>query len=751
MFALQPNRSATPTASARFSAAAEALGRALELDPRGMTGQEALVLRNVVTGRLADGVTALRQALVERRDPDLLVMLGSLLLTDRADDEGLAVLREALAADPTHVRAAATLAAALRERGDADGALRVLSASIDAGAGPEIASVLARTHLASGRADDARAAVASGLSRAPKHVGLHLLRLRIALLAGDLDEAEAACNAGITLDDGVRPFHQAGVLAALRGDHAVARTQLTTAVERFDEDTLLRVALAFAAAADGAESVALGAARTAADRGGRDLHVVAGAALAMVNAGDAAGADVLVGGARSLPPLARDVVERHIEGAKRSEAVRATLTAFHLRVLAAGAGPNGAPPSAEERAAAALSEGDRSDLLLLDLLGNARLSRGDTTGAADAYRRIVEQNPELRAAREKLALLQAASGAEEAALRDLAALFGSGDATVRAHALAGTLYDRGGDVDAARRHLEIATRMEPENATLAARLAHILERSGEAVAAEERWEQTVALDPMHVVGNARLAELVAIRDPKRAETLARRAVALAPKAAFARRALAYALAHSEDHRTDEALAELEKAVKIAPNDSRTWTLRGTLLFAAGRLDEARAQFDKALSLDTDDTVAHLYSGMLSESRNDLARAGSSYERVIAIEPQHPVALNNLAAVLMRTGRDLKRARRLAQDAVQLSGGRGEMLDTLGWIEHRMGDSRAACSTLQRAVAATGDNPTVRYHLAEALAAAGRKHEALRELAVLARYRDFPERAAADALLRRIDR
>src|SRR5207247_588676 len=99
------------------------------------------------------------------------------------------------------------------------------------------------------------------------------------------------------------------------------------------------------------------------------------------------------------------------------------------------------------------------------------------------------------------------------------------------------------------------------------------------------------VDPAHPAANACLAELLAERSPDRAETLARRAVAAAPRDPAARVSLGVVLGAMG--RTAEAAAETARAAREFPNDARLQTLAGVAAMTAERWDEAKAAFERA--------------------------------------------------------------------------------------------------------------------------------------------------------------
>ncbi len=122
-----------------------------------------------------------------------------------------------------------------------------------------------------------------------------------------------------------------------------------------------------------------------------------------------------------------------------------------------------------------------------------------------------------------------------------------------------------------------------------------------------------------------------------------------------------------------------------------------------------------------DLYFRLGSFLLADGQYDAALAPLS--RVIELTPNSTLALNNYAFVLAkhlgRPGDALPYAERAAsllneQDPIDL---RASILDTLGWIQFRLGDSTEAETLLRRSINVK-ENANNRLHLAMVLAAAG---------------------------------
>jgi tetratricopeptide (TPR) repeat protein len=80
-----------------------------------------------------------------------------------------------------------------------------------------------------------------------------------------------------------------------------------------------------------------------------------------------------------------------------------------------------------------------------------------------------------------------------------------------------------------------------------------------------------------------------------AEQALRRSLELAPRSAGAARHLAYVFASRHEFR--EAVAQAEKAIELAPEDSHAYGLLGDALLELGRYDEADQAYRKMLALD----------------------------------------------------------------------------------------------------------------------------------------------------------
>jgi len=94
----------------------------------------------------------------------------------------------------------------------------------------------------------------------------------------------------------------------------------------------------------------------------------------------------------------------------------------------------------------------------------------------------------------------------------------------------------------------------------------------------------------------------------------------------------------------------------------------------------------------------------------LQKAQDLYQKALQIEPNYPVAANNLAYLMLDHGGNVDVALSLAQTARRAMPNLASTADTLGWADYHQGVYSAAIDMLQQAVKEDANNPTYHYHL-----------------------------------------
>ena len=152
----------------------------------------------------------------------------------------------------------------------------------------------------------------------------------------------------------------------------------------------------------------------------------------------------------------------------------------------------------------------------------------------------------------------------------------------------------------------------------------------------------------------------------------------------------------------------------------------------------------------DETEVRLYLTDALSSAGRYREAIAVCMEVLQLIPQSPQALNNLAWALHASG-DPK-ALDYAKQAVKLNPKSAATVDTLGWILVSQGNAIEGVQALLDAVVLDDADPSIRFHLAQALIKVGDVSRAKSELAIaLKATRSFPELKEAKALLAQLGR
>jgi tetratricopeptide (TPR) repeat protein len=128
------------------------------------------------------------------------------------------------------------------------------------------------------------------------------------------------------------------------------------------------------------------------------------------------------------------------------------------------------------------------------------------------------------------------------------------------------------------------------------------------------------------------------------------------------------------------------------------------LALSGRLREAAAEYARAQTLQGAPPDVWVKAAAVHNALGDLTAAQTAYEQALARDGSNPIALNNLAYLLGRNGRQLEYALQLAQNAGQILPDSDEIRDTLVYVSLRMGLKQQAIEILDRA-AARSKSPT----------------------------------------------
>jgi predicted Zn-dependent protease len=174
-----------------------------------------------------------------------------------------------------------------------------------------------------------------------------------------------------------------------------------------------------------------------------------------------------------------------------------------------------------------------------------------------------------------------------------------------------------------------------------------------------------------------------------------------------------------------AEAQLDKATRVNPKWTTPWAHLARIRYADKRIADGDKTLLEGLESNPDNEQLRLLLALSLTAQHRYEEAISQYEAVLRVAPGSILAANNLASMLV----DYKGDSRSLERALALSRGfesrqpNPYLLDTLGWVHHKLGHGPDALRLLQQASALAPDHPVLNYHLGAALAKAGQHAEA----------------------------
>lgn len=164
---------------------------------------------------------------------------------------------------------------------------------------------------------------------------------------------------------------------------------------------------------------------------------------------------------------------------------------------------------------------------------------------------------------------------------------------------------------------------------------------------------------------------------------------------------------------------LRKARKTLPGERLRWKLlEGALLLNTGSPKQAAAVLEQAvrLKMKAGDMPllirAHINLALAYDELGMINRSRLAYATVLKLDAHNTLAMNNLAYLLAEEGIKLQQALLLATNAVLLDPDNGVYLDTLGWVNFKLGKYDRARLLLEKAVETGIDEAEIYRHLGQ---------------------------------------
>jgi tetratricopeptide (TPR) repeat protein len=201
------------------------------------------------------------------------------------------------------------------------------------------------------------------------------------------------------------------------------------------------------------------------------------------------------------------------------------------------------------------------------------------------------------------------------------------------------------------------------------------------------------------------------------------AIRLAPHYAHAHNNLGNALA--KQGQSGEAIRHYQEAIRLYPDYAEAHYNLGLALDKQGQMDEAIRQLEEAIRLNTDYADAHNNLGTVLDKQGRIDEAIRHYEEAIRLKPAHADAHNNLGADLDEKGR-IDEAIRHYQAAIRLDPAHADAHNNLGLALGKKGQTDEAIRQFQEAIRLKPDDAVAHNNLGTAFHRQGRTDEAIRQ-------------------------
>lgn len=428
---------------------------------------------------------------------------------------------------------------------------------------------------------------------------------------------------------------------------------------------------------------------------------------------------------------------------------------------------------------------DRDALLIR---GDMALQNRDAVTAIADYRAVLKDDPTAIPVHKALARAHLLNNEVALAKDSLKNVLMLSENDVDARIQLGMLYQSEGKVAEASAELERARKLAPKSGA-------VIETLFKTYIAAQDWEKAeeivkaVAVAAPNTGAKEFFEGILALAQGKKGDATTQFNAALKVRPAWTEPLTAMVSLYVKEKKQAEAVALIDMALKAEPKNAAAHNLKGEVLLSMGKEKaavaaasfakavEAQATFGTAyrnlamaylvagdmakaekayqdgIKATNDSLPLHLGLASFYERQEKFDDAIAAYETALASHGASETVANNLAMLLVAHRGDavsLDRAKVLVDPLRDTKN--PAVLDTIGWVDYKLGNYAAAVPTLELALKSVPSSPLLQFHLGMAQAKQGNAAQAKENLAkALESEVRFHGREEAEAVLAQLER
>lgn len=355
-------------------------------------------------------------------------------------------------------------------------------------------------------------------------------------------------------------------------------------------------------------------------------------------------------------------------------------------------------------------------------LGKAALDKGDTELAERSFRQAAELNPSAVESQQELARIAGMRG-------DIALLSDVSNKTIAAapgfeggYVWRAIVEMSRNAPDKAEADLNIAIGIAPRSPQACLELAKVRFAQDRPREGAALLEQVLEYDPNSIPAMQLLVSYdLSQHQPDKALDRLNAEIAKNPGSSSLYDLLAQVQIQSKN--LDQASASVQKAIRLDSQDGEAVMLFAQIQALRGQTATAVETWEHWSNAHPRDAGAMAILGALEESRGNRTQAEADYRKALQIEPQQPIAANNLAYLMLQNGGNVDEALSLALTARRSMSNSPDAADTLAWAYYYKGFYAFARDLLEDAVKTDPTSAEMQYHLGTVYSKLGNKNNA----------------------------